>query len=643
MAIEFNCPHCQHEYRLKDELAGKTATCKTCRNKIVIPQPVTVPSAPSGLSAEELAAKEAEARAALADEPTQAVADKAIAVECKYCNHKWTEPLARAGKNTLCPNPECRQRVKIPEVEPDAQDGGWRAPRTKLPSLAKEHAQKLDGVVDAAADATIVSRKALVEADATGEEFEPRSLKQMALFGFVIVALVGGLIYGVVSLLTGHANDKENKLMRQSIEEFAKTSALPAGEVPVEVPLCSAVLSIAAGEHAVRHTDGEPKKKLQEAMEHFAKARDALRKAPPGAARNAVAGELAVALLVLGGTEQQAKDQHRIRWAPELTIRPRLNERVYTVHEELRQTLTLVQGAEFEFKNHLARRLTRGLSKHGQAALAVELLPLALFAQPEQDEGKALIALEVLRLEKDSPVPRKAADELKARGPELMKSSPTPASAQALFFALDGDKPRQFLSQPTTEPVLEPARFAYVSKLLMENQPEEALKLAQRRGSVEGQVRALALCADWSTDPVAALDTAIGFVAANKGNRAVSPYSVLRLAQVAAEKGRPDQAKEFAKLIADDGLQAWARGSAVQARVAGALKERADEEWAELPPADKLPKDLRAGHAWGRLWVARHNTRLSHNRTAEVKAVSAWPAVVGPFGRAGVALGLQDE
>src|SRR5687767_5507098 len=109
MAIEFNCPHCQHQYRLKDELAGKTATCKGCRQKITIPQPVTVPDA---------AALEAAAAAAYADEPAKAELDAAsqvVNVECQFCNHKWTEPLTRAGKNTLCPNPECRQRVKIPE------------------------------------------------------------------------------------------------------------------------------------------------------------------------------------------------------------------------------------------------------------------------------------------------------------------------------------------------------------------------------------------------------------------------------------------------------------------------------------------------------------------------------------------------
>jgi hypothetical protein len=39
MAIVFNCPFCQHGYWVKDDLTGRTATCKTCRQKIVIPKP----------------------------------------------------------------------------------------------------------------------------------------------------------------------------------------------------------------------------------------------------------------------------------------------------------------------------------------------------------------------------------------------------------------------------------------------------------------------------------------------------------------------------------------------------------------------------------------------------------------------------
>ena len=35
---------------------------------------------------------------------------------------------------------------------------------------------------------------------------------------------------------------------------------------------------------------------------------------------------------------------------------------------------------------------------------------------------------------------------------------------------------------------------------------------------------------------------------------------------------------------------------------------------------------FRAGHAWGRMWIARQNTRVSGDRATEVKAVSAWPS-----------------
>lgn len=639
MAIEFNCPHCAHAYRLKDELAGKTATCKTCRNKIVIPQPVTVPDDVPDLSAEEAAAKEAEALAALADQPTQAAEEATAAlipVECPHCNHKWTEARARAGKRALCPNPECRQLIKIPEPKDD-KTLDWRQKNTKLPEGAKQNFEKLEGVQDAA-DLRHVGGQALRDADATGEEFEPRPLRQKVMFVLVPLAVLALTAFGIRSCYVGRIEGKEDRLMQEAQDEFAKgPAALPAGEAPPEVPLCTALLYAAAGEYAVRNDSPD---KVKDALEQFARGRDAVRKAPPSLARTAVGGELAVAALVMGGTEQQARDQLRIRWSPDLAgTKVRVNERVFTILDELRQSLALVKDADFEFRNHLTRRLTRELMKHGQGQLAVELIPVALFNPPEQDEAKAVIALEILRADKASTIPADVARDLKARGAELVRGVPTPASAQTLFLMLDGDKPQRVVSPPTTDPVSDASRFAYVGKLLLDNQPDDALKLALRRGGLEGQVRALVLCADWSADPTAALDAAFGLAAANAKRKEVSPYSVLRLAQIAADKGKHDKARDFAKLIQDDGLEAWARGSAVRLRVAGS-KDKADVEWAELPDD---PKKLRAGHEWGRLWVARQNTRASGDRSAEVKAVAAWPAAAVPFGKAGVALGLQDR
>ncbi|AMV26333.1 hypothetical protein VT84_18190 [Gemmata sp. SH-PL17] len=638
MAIEFNCPHCQHAYRLKDEFAGKSATCKTCRAKLTIPQPVVVAGGAPRLTAEEIAEAEAKALAALADEQAQVEKDAAaqfIPIECQHCNHKWTEPLAKAGKNALCP--ECRQRVKIPEPKNDAPVP-WNQERSKLPSMAKQNFEKLANVQDAA-DAKFVSGKALTQAGADGIEYEPRPLKQKVTFALVIVGALLGTTLGIRSCYVGRVERGEDRLMVEAQEEFAKsTGALPANDAPPEAQLCSALLYIAGGEHAARHK--EPK--IKEALEQFAKARDAIRKAPPSLSRNAVGGELAVAILILGGSEQQARDQVRIRWTPGTDLKTRPNERLYTVLDELRQSLELLRAAEFEFKNHLARRLSRELTKQGQGLLAVEMIPLALFNEKEQDEAKASIALEVLRTDKGSDLPRRVMGDLKGRGPELMKSVPTPASAQTLFFAVDPEKAPRIIAPPAGESMLESSRFAYVGKALVENQPDVAVQLAQRRGPPEGQIRALALCADWSADPGPALDAAQAILSANKGRKEISAFSVLRLAQIAAEKNKPDLAKELANLIADDGMKAWARGAIVQARSGAGSKDKADESWVELPPADK-PKEVRAGHAWGLLWVARQNTRLSGDHSAELKIVNTWPTVGIPFGKAGIALGLQDN
>ena len=54
-------------------------------------------------------------------------------------------------------------------------------------------------------------------------------------------------------------------------------------------------------------------------------------------------------------------------------------------------------------------------------------------------------------------------------------------------------------------------------------------------------------------------------------------------------------------------------------------------------------RKIRAGHALSRLWLARHNTRLSGDRAAETSAASKWTAPLSSFGKAGVALGLQDK
>ena len=84
------------------------------------------------------------------------------------------------GRKEHAVPPECRQRIRVPEPKEDVPDD-WRQKKTKLPSGAKQHFEKLEGVQDAG-EAKIVSGEALREADATGIEYEPRSVQAEGVF-----------------------------------------------------------------------------------------------------------------------------------------------------------------------------------------------------------------------------------------------------------------------------------------------------------------------------------------------------------------------------------------------------------------------------------------------------------------------------
>jgi hypothetical protein len=420
---------------------------------------------------------------------------------------------------------------------------------------------------------------------------------------------------------------------------------------PADAELCSAVLNLANAEYALRQNSPE---KLTQAMELLGSARDDLRKPTviqaAGPTRNAVLGELALLAVSFGGTDEQVKEQTRLRWQPELGNQiARVNEKVPSVHAELLRTLRLLgDSADFEFKITVARQLTRKLAEKGQAELAADLIPLALFKDPEKDEARAVVALEIRRVDPGSALPKTVADELKAQFAGGVKNNPNPypASAQTLF-TVTGVEVKPPLVQPWppsttgTGVVDERACLAYVGVLLLEGKPaDEAVKLAARSRSPEGKLKALLLCAEWG-DPGAALDAVTAVMASFKSKREQSQAHILRLAQIAAAFGRQDQAKALTDALNDEGLREWAKGDAVRQRVTASAKEKADEAWVELPPtSDKL----RAGQAWGRLWIARQNAKLSGDREGEKKTAAGWtPAPVQPLGLAGIALGLQDR
>lgn len=667
MAIVFNCPQCNHPYRLPEKLAGKRATCKNpdCRKVIVIPQPSPTP----GLSIAELggivpeesgkdqtplpsnpADVEAAALAALSDsarEQEEAAAGGAIPMTCPHCDHHWTEPAAKAGKNTLCPNPECRQRVKVPEPKKGAAPTDWRTGGTNKPTLAKENFEQPDDVMSA--QAKVVSKEAWTEGGGAEQELEPIPLKRRLFVATLIAIPVLLLVAGALFVWNWRVGVGETSAVQPAIDEFTQSGKDELS--PAEAPLYSALLELAAGEYALR-SRLEEGKALEQAFNHFAKARDDLRKAgqaDPKAAgeRAAAAGQLAVATLGLGGTDEQVKDRTRFRWVPETNTgrQLRVNEKTHTVYDELRKTLQLLQGADFDLRAAAARRLTRELVRAGQVEVAMGV-PEMLFATPEQAEAKAVIALEIFRLDRGAEKPRQVADELKGQlSGGAGRSKPTPASAQTLWLVLETPKAPTVAPAPAGQQVSDPTRLAYVGFYLLKGDADKALELARRPGgSLGGQLRALALYADWAADPGPAADLAVSAITTQtKGKKDAPPVPsavVFRLAQLAAAAGKTDSAKQLADLIPDDGLKAWAKGDAIRLASTSENKTAMDEAAAEVP-AD--PKQLRAGHAWGRLWLARHNAKVSGDKGKETKAIANWPkGTVHPFGLAGIALGLQD-
>lgn len=635
MAIEFECPHCKHQYRLKDELAGRKATCKNadCRQQITIPVPP---------SAAEL---EAAAHSALADEAPKAEQDatpttKTIPMTCNFCGHQWTEPTSKAGKNTLCP--DCRKQLKVPEPKEDVPDD-WRQKKTKLPSGAKERWEKLEGVQDAG-EAKIVSGEALRKADATGIEYEPIPFKRKAFFALLIAAALGGLAFGIWYLFSSRSEGLDHQLMADALKDFPEVAKVDA---PSEAGLCTALMKTAAAEYELRQNTEQS---LGKAREHYSKALGDLQQhRPQTPARFHVAGEIASTVISFGGTEEQVKARTRFAWQPGTEGgKFGMGQKTFTVLEELRKPLEQAAQADPEFKYLLARRLTRELTQKGQEALAADLLPLALFADPEKDEARAVIALEIHRANKNSDVPRQVAESLKARietelkaTPRTINWNPYPASAQILCDAV-GIEFRPLSLPQGNAGVSDNVRFAFTGSFILKGDVEQALSLATRGTNADApsKLRALALGAEWMPDPARALDAAV-VVVSGKGKQSLSQSYILRLAEIGFARGHHQQAKDLANSLSDEGLKAWAFGGGAHHRMVAVPTEKADESWFETPAA---PDKLKAGHLWGRLWIARQNARVSGDRNGEKGVVAGWsPEVLRRAGLAGIALGLQDR
>ena len=657
MAIEMQCPACKKAYRLKVALAGKKVTCANAECRTVFAVPVkpgtgTAPTLaalksgvrPAAKPAAKAAAKlppppafdvETAALTALNDDPDEVpVETRVIGVKCDNCDHQWTEPWDKQGKNVLCPECRTRQRVPVPAAKGGKTD--WR--KDGMPAGRK--IEQLAGVTSST-DAGYVSGQSLRDAG-LGAELEPRPVWQKVFVVAFPVVVVGLLVASVVAYRGSRADTKEVETMGLALKDLpADDSLLPKAELP----LFRAGLFVAAGEYAARRENKGPKD-LADAMTQFGKARQELEAQPSSFGRDALFAELAAAQLALGGTQEQVDAGQHIRYAAQAAgaARSRINEKAHDVQGELRQTFAAMLNRDrpvaLDARYGVLRRVTRDLAKVNQADLVERLVP-ALFNDAEHPEATAVAIFEAA---KASPDPARVGASVAALLPTFVAGRTPPAPLVAVAQTLDpvpaGLKVPPY--SPGPGPLDDTLRATYGLLFLLTNKPGEAIEVAKRPGRTDSRLRLLAHIAELTSEPGPAV-TAAGEVYAADGRKRdlgeVSDALLVRLALQAGRANQPERVDQFAKGIARDDARAWARAEGLRGQFTTGPAKPAAETLVEVP-ADL--KDARSGTAWGRLWIARNNAAAGDKRPAE--GFDAWGrGTFRPYGLAGQALGLQDR
>jgi hypothetical protein len=537
------------------------------------------------------------------------------------------------GKNVLCP--ECRHRQRVPEQKTGKID--WRDPRAGRPTLAR--VEELEGV-QASQDARHVTGETLKKAGVIKEDIEERPRWHYVAWIVTALALIGVVTYGVMLMLRSGREDRRDQYMAAAVKDVQETkdAALPSAEAP----LIKANIQIAAGEFALRKDEPQG---LKDALAHFTHARRDLEAAPPSAGRDLLLSELALAQVALGGTAEQVANGTRIRWTPGGGGRQPLNEKTYTVQQELQTTLKTMATASADVRFHAVRRLARELAKAGQPDVLSESLIAQVMPQ-EHAEAVAQAAIETLKATGDQARAKTEADRMAPLLSAAGENTAPPPSAPALFQALGLPAPGKvkFPAPPAGGDLPDATRQTFVTLALLQGKTDEALALAKQPGGTPaGRLAVLALLAEWSDNPAEAVSEAHRILPVGEERRKVSipDLTLMRLAAQAGRANQPEKAEAFAKSISSDAYKAWARAEALKHQLAASGEKPGEETQAEVPTD---PKDVRVGHARGRLALARHNARVTGNDPDASVRYDNWGAgTFRPFGLAGLALGLQDR
>jgi predicted negative regulator of RcsB-dependent stress response len=600
MAIDFDCPHCGTHYRLKDEVGGKTATCKnpSCRKVIPIPKAQSngKPVAP-GLPAD----LDAFAAAAFLDDPAQTkTAEETISVSCAGCDHTWQVEASKEGKNVLCP--ECRRPNRVP-LRKKAEKADWRT--GSGPTLAKRETgldregafgtAHMGGISDTTAREIVKSREAVEEP----EERRKKWIKRGLLVG--LTAAVFGV--GGYFVFKGRQEGQQEARMEEAVKELKEAT---------KDPRYHALILRASAEHRVRAS--ESKKETDDALNELKLARNILAQGSPGAKagdvgpdRNAILAQVAITMGDLLGNPEQAETGERLK-KDDLT-------------KDLRITVGSITDADLAAD--VLRALTRKFAQIGQATAAED----AARQLGNPTEMVAQIGLELLRLQPEAN--RAHAEDLVKRA----AGGDAPA-LQALRLALGHKQP----AAPAKKGADAASALGTAEAEALRGNTSAAGQAAARAASAEERVRAYTAAAQAvidsrPTDAGPLLDSA---VTQAKG-ATLSLGLAVRLCRLLAKAGKFEAADAVVGGLPDDGSRGWARLEILRGRLAQAGNGKADDGW--LTPLGDPTKSPAA--AKGHEEVARHNAANGIDYQATVKS---WPAgTVQPLGRAGLILGGRDR
>jgi hypothetical protein len=587
MAIVFDCPHCKTNYRLKDEFAGKTATCKNpgCRKVITIPKPTAATATPKKIDVEALAA------AAFSDEsaPTATAVEELIQVTCSGCDHIWSVEASKEGKNVLCP--ECRRPNRVP-MRKKEEKADWRTGGAGPQGRRVETGEDKGVWTGQAGSIGQETARAIVKERDSQEEPGVRRKRwiKRGIYGFIAAGVLTG---GIYYLVKSKREDRADSTMEAAVAEVKEAKADAR---------YLALIHRASGEYRARDAK---KDEAKAALNELKLARNGIKLNPTTGTmtsdQNAILAEIAITMTELAGSAEQVDAGERLKKDE--------------VVKEIRQTLSTMTDPEAVAD--AMRAITRKLAKDHSAS-AQEI------ARQLSNEVLGQVGLELLRMDREkngseaekvlSSVPAGATAEaasikslrniLKPGGKKDKETGTSPEAAALMGNTADAKRAADGLKTPQERV----KALATVAHAVSESNPTEAANIGEMASGV------------LKSDP----------------KMPISPFVTVKLCRLLAKAGRGDSAESLAASMPDKEAQSWARLEILRGKLAQGTQKGESELLTAMGDPTKVPAAAKAHED-----LARHNAAHGHDYSAIIKT---WPkGTVKPFGDAGLLLGKQDE